>query len=148
MLEIVLNPVQSLYEALCVRTIRNQCYPMLTGDPRKLGFWEQVRWYYRQYRQGEMQLFLVRANGAIIGYTALRRRVYERKDYQCSTICVLPQFQGRGYGRRALEILVELSHQQGYPVLAEVRADNARSNPIHDHWMFLKTEDGVNYYVC
>jgi RimJ/RimL family protein N-acetyltransferase len=133
--------VISLWDALIVRRLRNTCCDYMTNYQQKLGLWQQVRWYYRNYqpasRSGDYRIFLFADEaGRAVGYGALQ--LHDNELY--ITECLATDARGRGYGKQILASLVQIGLREGRALVAEIWATNQASRALHEKAGFLLTE--------
>lgn len=135
------RPLSSLRDALIVRRLRNTCCEYMTNYQQTLGLWQQVRWYYRNYkrasRSGDYRIFLYRDSyGRALGYGALQLH-----DGQLFiTECLETSVRGQGYGKQILASLVQTGREEGRTLVAEIWADNAASRALHEKAGFQLVE--------
>ncbi len=133
-------PVSSLRDALIVRRLRNTCCEFMTNYRQKLGFWQQVRWYYRNYKtsssSGDYRIFLFRdSSGRALGYGALQ--LHDGQLY--ITECLETSVRGQGLGKQILASLVQTGREEGRALIAEIWADNQASRALHEKAGFVLT---------
>ena len=58
---------------------------------------------------------------------------------------VLPEFQGRGYGRKVLRNIIKREHDAGNRVRLEVEAKNNRALTLYESVGFVKVQ-GQDYF--
>jgi RimJ/RimL family protein N-acetyltransferase len=124
--------VDSLREAMIVRSLRNSCREDLTNHREHIGVAQQVRWYFRSYRQskrlGSYRLYLLYSDARPpVGYGALALR--DRQLYV--TECVGRDHRGLGHGRSILAELMSIASQEQRDLVAEIWAENQRSITLH-----------------
>lgn len=124
--------VDSLREAMTVRSLRNSCRENLTNHPEHIGMAQQVRWYFWSYRQskrsGSYRLYLLYNDaGSPVGYGALA--LHDRQLYV--TECVGRDHRGLGHGRSILAELMSIASQEQRDLVAEIWAENQRSITLH-----------------
>lgn len=59
---------------------------------------------------------------------------------------ILPEFQGKGYGGKALRNIVKQQHEAGYSIGLDVEAKNMHALRLYENIGF-KTTQGQDYYV-
>ncbi|GGH60304.1 ribosomal protein S18-alanine N-acetyltransferase [Rothia aerolata] len=83
-------------------------------------------------------------DGKIIGYAGAMS-VADTADIQ--TIAVLPEYEGRGFGRAMLDFLHrEVAARQAERVLLEVRADNPRAQDLYRRSGYEHIHTRPHYY--
>jgi L-amino acid N-acyltransferase YncA len=128
----MLKPVDSLREAMIVRSLRNSCRENLTNHQEHIGVGQQVHWYFWSYRRskrsGSYRLYLLYNDaGSVVGYGALALR--DRRLYV--TECVGRDHRGLGHGRSILAELMSIASQEQRDLIAEIWAENQRSIALH-----------------
>lgn len=105
-------------------------------------------WSERMFRQelgatGRHYL-VVQSEGRIVGYAGLMA-AGDQSDVQ--TIAVVPEEQGKGYGRSLLdELLAEAARRRAYETFLEVRADNTRAQELYRRRGFVQIGVRPGYY--
>jgi RimJ/RimL family protein N-acetyltransferase len=124
------RPLSSLRDALTVRRLRNTCCDYMTNYQQKLGFWQQVRWYYRNYKTAShYRIYLFcDERGRALGYGALQLH----DEQLLITECLETSVRGQGYGKQILASLVQTGRDEGRALVAEIWADNAASRALHE----------------
>ena len=83
-------------------------------------------------------------NDELLGFGILHQ-LFE--DATLMDICVRPDIQGQGLGKRLTEALIELAATQGAErMMLEVRASNERAIALYRQMGFLQTGMRPNYY--
>ena len=84
--------------------------------------------------------FLIEAEGSPVGALALYGFSGDGSEAEWGRLVVAPEARGRGYGRRALELLIEHARQIGVTRLrCEVLAGNAAAEAIYGALEFVET---------
>lgn len=130
----------SLRDALTVRRLRNTCCEYMTNYQQKLGLWQQVRWYFTNYkkasRSGDYRIFLFCGeHGRALGYGALQ--IHDGQLY--ITECVETAVRGKGYGKQILAFIVQTGREEDRTLVAEIWADNQASRALHEKAGFTLT---------
>lgn len=121
--------VETIWQALAVRTIRNQCCEYMTIDSKKIGIARQVLWFYRKYlpakKRGELIVYLAYFRGKPAGYGLIRGRTV----HPVISGGVAKKWRGMGVGGQLFRFLArEASRMERVvgrrAVFLEVRADN------------------------
>ena len=87
--------------------------------------------------------FIIEVEGIAIGKIRVSRMNGEAHIYGFS---VLPEFQGKGYGRKALQNVVKKEHDAGYSVHLEVETKNAHALRLYESIGFFVVH-GQDYYL-
>ncbi|MBS4179086.1 GNAT family N-acetyltransferase [Lederbergia citrea] len=105
---------------------------------------EDARAHYERVKKnlGE-QYFMIEADGQTVGKIRVSRMDGEAWIYGFS---VLPQFQGKGYGRKALRNVVKKEHEAGYSVHLEVETKNEHALRLYESIGFTVVH-GQDYYL-
>ncbi len=87
---------------------------------------------------------VVELDGRIVGYAGL---MCIRPIADVQTIAVVPESEGKGFGRAMLtELLVEAARRGAEDVLLEVRADNPRAQQLYLRFGFEQIHVRPRYY--
>lgn len=143
--ELSFKPVSSLRQALTVRSIRNSCYQYLTNHRKPIGIIQQVRWYFRYYRNAirisEYRVYLFHDEQETpVGYGALQLR----NNQLYVTECVATEHRNQAYGKEILRALVAIGKRERRDLVAEIWANNERSLAMHTEAGFVLTEQRVH----
>ncbi|WP_421102972.1 GNAT family N-acetyltransferase [Sporosarcina psychrophila] len=92
-------------------------------------------------RQDE-QFLMIEADNRTIGKVRINRMDGEAWIYG---FAILPEFQGRGYGRKVLRNIVKSEHDAGNQIWLEVEAKNNRALGLYESVGFVKMQ-GQDYY--
>ena len=129
--------VTGLPDVLRVRVLRNACAQYMTGAQDPIGWWAQVRWYLRHYRQavreGRYRVYLFSEASEPVGYGAL-----QLSDGQLLvTECVATECRGRGIGQAILDELIAIARREGRDLIAEIWTSNRPSIGLHEKAGFV-----------
>jgi ribosomal protein S18 acetylase RimI-like enzyme len=92
-------------------------------------------------RQDE-QFLMIEADNITVGKVRINRTDGEAWVYG---FAILPEFQGRGYGRKVLRNIVKREHDAGNQIWLEVEAKNNRALNLYESVGFVKMQ-GQDYY--
>jgi RimJ/RimL family protein N-acetyltransferase len=129
-----------------LRLIRNTCKDGFSHDNDVITPEAQQAWWLRLKLYGDVQawLYYIIENdyGSIVGYGLLRRD--DSKWY--SSVAVLPEYAGRGYGGAITADLVRRSDE---PVYATARIDNPAACKLHREadWAETHRDDRLVYFL-
>ena len=138
-------PVTTAEQAETVRVIRNHCRQYMTRVTESIGPEEQLSWWLSLDKQ-KNKLFLFRVTaqdvpGIIyeedIGYGLCR--LIGDKWWVSGGLA--PEWQGKGFGKRLFEFLVE---QTGVPCWLEVLTHNMRAYNTYKNLGFVETDHDGN----
>ncbi len=129
--------VSSLPDAMVVRKLRNGCAEFMTNYSAQIGVWQQIRWYWKQYRRerraGIFRVYLFfDERQKPVGYGALQLR----GEQLLVTECVEGALRGRGRGRAILTTLIQIARAERRALVADIFATNAASIALHEHLGF------------
>jgi len=124
--------VDRLREAMQVRVLRNACRRHLTNSREHIGFFRQLRWYFKNYRgdrkTASYRLYLLYdEQNSPVGYGALAFR----NEKLFITECVDRAYRGRGYGLFMVQRLIEIAAEEKHSLVADIWANNAPSLALH-----------------
>ncbi|KAA0965914.1 GNAT family N-acetyltransferase [Sporosarcina sp. ANT_H38] len=88
------------------------------------------------------QFLMIEADNRTVGKLRVNRIDGEAWIYG---FAILPEFQGRGYGRKVLRNIVKSEHEAGNQICLEVEAKNARALILYESVGFVKVQ-GQDYY--
>lgn len=139
--------VTSLWQAFIMRAIRNECRAYMTRDKRRIGYLQQLIWYFTKYldRTSLKSLvgYLFYKDNKPVGYGLVLFN--DRKNEKGVWISggLLASERGKGYGRDLFKQIVD---EWGWrPLLLEVFDTNKGAKKIHRELGFVKVgekEDG------
>ena len=92
-------------------------------------------------RQDE-QFLMIEADNETVGKVRINRMDGEAWIYG---FAILPEYQGRGYGRKVLRNIVKNEHEAGNQIWLEVEAKNSRALDLYESVGFVKMQ-GQDYY--
>ena len=116
---------------------------VLTIEERVYEFPWNKRTFLDCMRIGYHCLVLERA-GTILAYGILCPGFEES---HIMNICVAPKFHGRGYGRKMMERLIEIAHEDGSEkMLLEVRPSNLSALRLYENMGFKQVGVRKGYY--
>jgi ribosomal protein S18 acetylase RimI-like enzyme len=92
-------------------------------------------------RQDE-QFLMIEADNITVGKVRINRMDGEAWIYG---FAILPEYQGRGYGRKVLRNIVKSEHDAGNQICLEVEAKNSRALGLYESVGFVKMQ-GQDYY--
>ena len=91
----------------------------------------------------EEHRFIIMADGNDVG--KIRVSTIDGEAYIYG-FAILPEFQGKGYGGKALRNIVKQQHKAGYSIGLDVEAKNMHALRLYENIGF-KTTQGQDYYV-
>ncbi len=129
----LLKLVDSLRDALQVRTLRNSCREYLTNHTVHIGVPQQLLWYFQYYRDAKQteqyRLYLWYDDlGLPVGYGALSLE----DGKLLITECVGTKHRGLGHGGLILACLVRIAREEKRDLVAEIWATNKASVALHE----------------
>ena len=92
-------------------------------------------------RQDE-QFLMIEADNETVGKVRINRMDGDAWIYG---FAILPEYQGRGYGRKVLRNIVKNEHEAGNQIWLEVEAKNSRALGLYESVGFEKMQ-GQDYY--
>ncbi len=113
-------------------------------DVQCFGFEEQdARNYNKRIKQEyNEQFYMIESEGITVGKMRIAHSDGEAWIYG---FAVLPQFQGKGIGRKTLTNVINKEHHNGYSIFLEVEAENANALKLYETCGF-KTYHAQDYY--
>lgn len=134
--------VITMRDVLIMGQIRNACRAGFSADTTPIDDDRQAAWWRWNHHRVEAWLF-EDGDGAIVGYGALLQRP---DGTWVSSVAVLPQFGGHGYGKAITTwIVLAVDHE----VYARARTDNPAAVKLHDPLIWETTgvdQEGQNVY--
>ncbi|MBO0600100.1 GNAT family N-acetyltransferase [Sporosarcina sp. E16_3] len=88
------------------------------------------------------QFLMIEADNEAVGKVRINRMDGEAWIYG---FAILPEYQGRGYGRKVLRNIVKSEHDAGNQIWLEVEAKNSRALGLYESVGFKKIQ-GQDYY--
>ncbi len=133
-----IRPVRTLLEAMRVRSVRNTVRFNMTHDTSYIGAVRQAVWYYRTFTRNRetFDMYLVTLGHHSIGYGVVR--LVDGKWW--ITGGIVPEHQGRGYGRVLFSFLTRVAVVKGKGcVWLDVREENTKAQSLYsslgyEHW--------------
>ena len=127
-------PVETLWQALRMRKLRNQCRQFMTQDTSKISLIRQIRWFYNVYlvkkNNGEMIAYLGYMKKKPVAYGIIR----DLKTRPTASIGVAKKYRGHGIGKTLFRFLTDeasrgdMSRRIGdKTVFLEVREENKKA---------------------
>lgn len=99
---------------------------------------------FRDCLRADYMAWVLDVDGAIAGYFLMSLAAGEA---HVLNICVAPEQQGHGHGRRLLRALVQLARTRGAQrIFLEVRPSNRRAIALYDHEGFNEIGRRPRYY--
>lgn len=130
----VIAPAIVIGEYLKIRKIRNDNFQYLTGVRRKIGLWEQIKFFL--FKPKNVLVFVSFTDGKISGYMLLK----ETESAVFITEVVDKKYRGKGIGKKMV-----LEAQKHYPfVIAEILKDNVPSIRLHESMGFKLVDEKDN----
>lgn len=104
---------------------------------------EEARNYNLRIKEGNTDLFyIIEAEGNAVGKMRVDHSDGEAWIYG---FAVLPQFQGKGIGRKALSNIIKKEHRDGFSIFLEVEAKNANALRLYESCGF-RSYHAQDYY--
>ncbi|WP_249870657.1 GNAT family N-acetyltransferase [Oceanobacillus saliphilus] len=93
----------------------------------------------------EQQFYIIEADDKTVGKIRVAHEALEAWIYG---FAILPEYQGRGYGRKALKKTVMKEYESGYPIFLEVEATNSHALGLYESSGFRKiyAQDYYRYH--
>lgn len=91
----------------------------------------------------QKEFFMIEAEDKIVGKIRIHR---DKERSEIYGFAVLPDFQGKGYGRKALQKAVRMEAQQGQSVYLDVQTENEKALSLYTAIGFIK-ESQQDYYL-
>lgn len=133
---VYLDPVETFWDANDMRHVRNECRKFMTGDQRRIGFFRQLLWWYKN--KNKIKAWIVRTpSGANIGFGLVRGHTVSGG--------VVKNFRSQGIGRTIFEAL---TNEVPKPAWLEVFADNEPAKNLYKSlgWQYVTGIYGIELY--
>jgi len=125
----IVVPAILLNEYLAIRKIRNDNYQNLTGVRRKIGLWEQIKFF--MFKPKNVSVFVSFTEGKISGYMLIK----ETEEGAFITEVVDKKYRNKGIAKKMIR-----EAQDNYPVVvAEIWKGNIPSVRLHERMGFKLT---------
>lgn len=122
------------YDKIAVAAIEKNCFE---------DAWTEVMLLQQIEQKGSI-CFVAVANDCVVGYIGGRAVLDEAELYR---VAVLPEFRGRGFGEKLVQIFVDRCGELGGKnIFLEVREDNAVAQKTYASAGFKKIGQRKNYY--
>lgn len=128
-------------------SVRNICFATVKGNETPISP-DMVRSFSSRNDYLEGGMIILTHNGKSIGIVRGTRDEYEGKPtMNIGSVAVLPEYQGRGFGRVLLREAIRFAKRSGFTrTILAVNADNEGARKIYDREGFKEVE-GVVCYV-
>ncbi len=132
--------IERLGQVELLRRIRNACRDGFSHDTHEISPIQQRTWW--QAHRGRMRAWLYADGDTFVGYGLLRQTEDGR---WWSSVAVLPEHNGRGYGGTITADLVRRSDE---PVWATARLDNPAAIRLHREadWEWLGQDERLVHF--
>lgn len=91
----------------------------------------------------QKEFFMIEAEDKTVGKIRIH---HDKERSEIYGFAVLPEFQGKGYGRKALQEAVRMEAQRGQSVYLEVQTENEKALSLYTSTGFIK-ESQQDYYL-
>nr|WP_318540096.1 GNAT family N-acetyltransferase [Terribacillus saccharophilus] len=91
----------------------------------------------------QKEFFMIEAEDKTVGKLRIH---HDKERSEIYGFAVLPEFQGKGYGRKALQEAVRLEAQRGQSVYLDVQTENEKALSLYTSTGFIK-ESQQDYYL-
>lgn len=91
----------------------------------------------------QKEFFMIEAEDKTVGKIRIH---HDKERSEIYGFAVLPEFQGKGYGRKALQEAVRLEAQRGQSVYLDVQTENEKALSLYTSTGFIK-ESQQDYYL-
>ena len=112
---------KTLPDYMFIREVRNSCYLNMTRDRRKIGLFEQLRFFF--FARKKFFIFILSGDSRI-GYVLIRK---SDSGFYFS-FAIREEFRGLGFGT----FLVKTFKENYYPLVAEVLKTNVASRRVFE----------------
>lgn len=135
-------PVRSAGEVNCMRVIRNSGSGGYSGSDVQISEDEQEDWWLAN--QGSIHAWLYASYGEVVGFGMILRRGLQWSP----SAGVVPQFQGRGFGKWIVSDLVMKAWKLDIELFAQAKLSNPAAVATHDPqlWDKLGEDDTYAYF--
>ena len=139
-------PVVSSGHLNCMRTIRNSGSSGYSGPDVQISEDDQQRWWHGQVATGSAKAWLFAQHGTVVGFGMV---MYRPEEHHWSPSAgVLPEHQGRGYGKWIVSWLAQEAAREGYVLFAKAKHSNRAAIATHDpeYWEQIGIDDDYLYF--
>ncbi|MFP7478799.1 GNAT family N-acetyltransferase [Terribacillus saccharophilus] len=91
----------------------------------------------------QKEFYMIEAEDKTVGKIRIH---HERERSEIYGFAILPEYQGKGYGRKALQEAVRMEAEQGQTVHLDVQTENEKALSLYTSTGFIK-ESQQDYYV-
>lgn len=136
---LVLKKIESLDEAMILRTIRNECKDFMTRDTSYISEEQQKRWFNNLSSDVKIYLLYLVEFGVIsspVGYGLIR----EEGGFSLISGGLVETCRGKGYGKVLFNYLVG-NADKSLPIKLEVLKSNSKAFVIYNNIGFRVTKD-------
>lgn len=137
--------VTSRAQINCMRIIRNSGSSGYSGPDVQIDHDAQQAWWFKHASAGEVYGWLYLAYGNVVGFGMILKRA----DGQWSPSAgILPEHQGRGYGKWVVSNLVDQARHLGLVLTAKAKRSNPPAVATHDPalWEQIGLDDDYVYF--
>jgi GNAT superfamily N-acetyltransferase len=126
-----------------MRVIRNTGIGGYSGDNTEISVDQQRAWWRKN--RHKLHAWLYAHHGTVVGFGMLRQ---EKRKWTTS-VGILPEHQGNGYGGAIVDDLVCQGRELGYSMVAMARLDNPAAVATHhrEYWDRLAGDETYAYFV-
>jgi ribosomal protein S18 acetylase RimI-like enzyme len=106
---------------------------------------EEAKMYNHRLEKDGFQkgFFMIEVEGKTVGKIRIH---HDKERSEIYGFAVLPEFQGKGYGRKALQEAVRMEVQRGQSVYLDVQSENEKALSLYTSTGFIK-ESQQDYYL-
>jgi ribosomal-protein-alanine N-acetyltransferase len=136
--------LQAGREAAALRSMREADVEAVHAVERRAYEFPWTPGIFRDCLRADYMAWVLELDGAVVGYFLMSLAAGEA---HVLNICVAPEQQGRGHGRRMLRSLLQLARSRGAQrVFLEVRPSNAGAISLYDREGFNEIGRRPRYY--
>lgn len=134
-----LTPIKSVFDALQVREIRNQCRFFMTNDVSELSIVKQLYWYFFLYKkknkEGTLRCFLLKSSTKSLGFGVIR----EIHGTYWLTGGLGEKYRGKGIGTVLFQKIIQKAPS---PIIwLEVLESNSVARKLYKKLGFKKSSE-------
>jgi GNAT superfamily N-acetyltransferase len=118
------EPVETAAQVEWLRQIRNVCREGFSHDTAYITREQQGQWWFKNKRLVRAWLYREHTE-RLVGFGMLRR---DEHDHEVSSVAVLPECAGKGYGGHITADIIRRAHGQVY---GTARLDNPGALALH-----------------
>src|SRR5216683_3505567 len=102
----ILVEVKTIWQALKMRKIRNECREFMTQDKSEIGFFRQIRWFENIYKSRRSNNEMIAYLGLIEGKPMAYGLIRGRNVHPILSGGIIERYRGNGLGKELFGFLM------------------------------------------